>query len=281
MTSTQIGIVGMGYWGKVILRNLRELGYKNITICEQGEINWQEIGERYKQVKHFRQLDCENVFVVVPVCSHYEVCEHFLKRGCNVFCEKPLDTGYDRCVELYNIASDYRASLFIDWLFIYNPAVNKIRSMIESLGKPKSIIANRMNFGPVRHDVNARWDLASHDVSIACYLLDEKPTEWSWLDFSRGNSSKQHDSTVGIIQFSETSVQISASWNYGMKNRMYILEFENCFLHWDDNTSTILYGSEIIPCDKTSPLHRSIQSFMSNNYDQKQLTLNITETLSQ
>ncbi len=46
----KIGIVGMGYWGKIILNNLRQLGYKDITICELQEINWEDIGCKYKTV---------------------------------------------------------------------------------------------------------------------------------------------------------------------------------------------------------------------------------------
>jgi predicted dehydrogenase len=274
-----IGIVGLGYWGKIILRNLRELGYKNITICEQSEIDWHEIGERYRQITDYRELECDYVFVITPVSSHYDVCGHFLRQGCKVFCEKPLDTDLDKCNELYELGERNGASLFVDWLFTFNPAVNKIKSLIKNIGKPKSIIANRMNFGPVRSDVNARWDLASHDVSIGCYLLDETPTSCNWLDFKRNKESKQDDSTVGIIQFSDTSMQVSASWHYGMKNRMYIFEFDNTFIHWDDNTSTIMYGSEIIPVENYSPLHNSIEKFLAGHFDQRKLTLNITKCL--
>ena len=35
----------------------------------------------------------------------------------------------------------------------------------------------RTNLGPIRHDVNALWDLAPHDVAIFNYLLDSSP-EW-------------------------------------------------------------------------------------------------------
>ena len=58
-----------------------------------------------------------------------------------------------------------------------------------------------MNFGPVRTDVNARWDLASHDVSIAHYLLEEQPKEVSWIDFKRDSDSLQEDSVVGVLSF--------------------------------------------------------------------------------
>lgn len=280
----KIGIVGLGHWGKVILRNLRELGHRDIVVCEQRDVDWHEIGEKYRQVRDYRKLSCDAVFVIVPVASHYEVCRHFLERGIDVFCEKPLDTNLKHCQKLYEISDKHNSRLFVDWLFTYNPAVQKIKTLIGGLGKPKSIIANRMNFGPVRTDVNARWDLASHDVSIGCYLLDEAPVRSEWLDFKRDKNSDQDDSTVGVLEFSETSMQINASWSYGMKNRMYILEFnanENSFLHWDDNTSTILYGNDVIPIEPKSPLHSSITNFLNGDWgpEQKDLSLHITGSL--
>ena len=274
-----IGIVGIGYWGKIILRNLRQLGYKNITVCEERDIDWHDIGQKYPHVTNYKNLQCDKVFIVVPVTTHYTICRYFLEKGIDVFCEKPLDTDVKKCQTLFKIAKKNKANLFVDWLFMFNPAVIQIKTLINSLGAPKNIIANRMNFGPIRNDVNARWDLASHDVSIACYLLEEQPKNVQWLDFKRNGKSKQSDSTVGVLEFSQTNVQINASWSYGMKNRMYILEFENSFLHWDDNTGTILYGSETLPLEQTSSLHSSIKTFFSNDFDQENLTINITKIL--
>ena len=275
----RIGIVGFGYWGKIITRNLRELGHTDITICETGDVDWHAIGTKYKHVKDYRELQCDKVFVVVPVETHYEICKHFLEQEIDVFCEKPLDTNLESCQELYSIADQNNCKLFVDWIFVYNPAIQKIKTIIKNGGKPKSIIANRMNFGPIRNDVDARWDLASHDVSIACHLLDEAPLESKWLNFSRDKSSIQNDSTVGILSFSETSVQINASWSYGIKNRMYIFEFQDYFVHWDDNTNTILYRNEVLPVGKESPLHNSINTFLSGGLGQRELTLNITRSL--
>ncbi len=276
-----IGIVGFGYWGKVIFRNLRQLGHSNITICEPKEIKWVEVGEKHTQIYDYKELNCESVFVIVPVENHYEICKHFLERGIDVFCEKPLDTNLENCLELYKIAEKHNCNLFVDWVFVYNPAVSQIKKLIQKFGKPISIIANRMNFGPVRNDVNARWDLASHDVSIACHLLEEVPQESKWLDFNRNKNSTQNDSSVGILTFSNTSVQINTSWHYGIKNRMYVFEFEDFFVHWDDNTNIILYRNEIVPIEEYSPLHMSIKTFLNKNDKQnnKKLTLDIISTL--
>jgi len=280
----KIGIIGLGYWGKILLRNLRELGYTDITVCEQVDVDWSQVGQKHRLIKDYKKMNCDTVFVVVPAKNHYNICRHLLSSGVNVFCEKPLDMEPKRCQKLYNIARKNNAKLFVDWLFTYNPAVNKIKTLIGKWGNPKNIITNRLNFGPARKDVSARWDLASHDVSIACYLLEQEPASVSWIDFKRDNTSKQEDSTVGILKFPETTVQINASWAYGMKNRMCIFEFDNGFLYWDDTTSTLLYGSDILEVENVSPLHCSIKTFI-NDFDeesqcqQEELTMMITNTL--
>ena len=89
----------------------------------------------------------------------------------------------------------------------------------------------------------------------------------------------QDDSVVGILSFKDTSVQINASWSYSIKNRMYIFEFGNGLLWWDDNTKSILYGADILEIDSTSPLHNSINEFMKSPSNKKEFTIQVTKIL--
>ena len=278
----KIGLVGCGYWGKIILKNLIQLGYKDITVCEKRKIDWDDVGQKFKVVQSYKFLKCDAVFVVTPPETHYEVCKYFLKKGVNVFCEKPLTLDHVSSAELYKEAKRSGASLFVDWVFIYNPCVRVLRDIIQDRGKPKNIIANRLNYGPVRKDVNARWDLASHDVSIATFLLSDTPKSVSWLDFKRNNTSDQNDSVVGVLSYEDTNLQINASWEYGKKDRLYSLEFENGFVYWDDNDKTVTDNFTQIEVPNYSPLHKSIKTFINNDFDQKQqmnLTLDTTRIL--
>ena len=34
----KIGIVGCGYWGKIIINNLLELGYNDLVLCDRKEV---------------------------------------------------------------------------------------------------------------------------------------------------------------------------------------------------------------------------------------------------
>ena len=276
----KIGIVGLGYWGKIILNNLRQLGYKDITICETRDIDWEDLGCKYKTVLDYKELNVDYVFVLTPATKHYDICKHFLLKKVNVFCEKPLDIETVKCKKLFDLARKNSVQLFVDWLFLFNPAIHKLKEILNDLGSPRNVIANRMNFGPIRYDVNSRWDLASHDISIMNYLFDSHPNKITWIDFNRANDNSVEDSCIGILKYDETTVQINASWHYGIKDRMYTFDFDGIILTWDDNTKEIKMNDKLVYYENSSPLHNSITSFFNNSEDMESRTLQITRILN-
>jgi UDP-N-acetylglucosamine 3-dehydrogenase len=276
-----IGLIGFGYWGKIILKNLLELGYRDITICELDTIDWEELGTKYKYEQSYKNINCDKVFIITPTTTHYEVVKYFLEKGVDVFCEKPLTLTSTKCDKLYKLQEKNNCTLHVDWIFTHHPAVEKIKEIIKQIGIPKNIIANRMNFGPVRYDVNARWDLASHDVSIMNYLLDNTPDEIDWIDFKRNREHIEDDSVVGILKYNGTAVQINASWEFGRKDRAFIIEFKDgSFLEWDDTNSIIKHNFKTIEYENSSPLHNSINTFL-NNKTNRNITMEITRILEQ
>jgi predicted dehydrogenase len=93
--------------------------------------------------------------------------------------EKPITTQVAQAEELIALSESKAVTLMVGHTFLYNAGVRKVKSYIEEakLGRIYYVYARRTNLGPIRKDVNALWDLASHDVSIFNYLLDGVP-EW-------------------------------------------------------------------------------------------------------
>ena len=141
---------------------------------------------------------------------------------------------------------------------------------------------NRQNFGPVRFDVGAKIDLASHDVSILFHVFNQDLVKASWNCYKRDSSSKQNDSTAGVLQFQDFTSLINVSWQYSKKDRMCYFDFEKGFVTWDDTKKKLLVESDVaITTDdkvETSPLHESINNFLNNkDFDysqQEKITLN-------
>lgn len=273
----EVSIIGYGYWGKVIHNNLKTLEIKDIKICDP-------LSKEKKCIKNYKDIYSKRVFVCVPANTHHEVCSHFLKTGSSVFCEKPLAPSYSETEELYNISKKYKKKLFVDWIFTFNDHVNFIKNICNSkqYGKLLSVTMNRLNMGPERKDVNAKYDLSSHDVSIMIHILEKMPSKTLWINYKRNKDSVKNDSAIGLLDFSGTLVQINSSWYYGKKDRDCIFEFENGFLYWNDINQTLKFNDQRIDIKFRSPLLNSIESFLSDDFDfkkQEKLTKQISKVL--
>ena len=163
----KIGLIGHGYWGRIIKANLPNKKFGEVIIHDPAH-------PEYKKNNIDKLLsDCTHVFVATPASTHLDIVGEALAAGCNVFCEKPLVISTDNAKKLYEAAEENDVDLYVDWIFTCNPIIRKIRSLIDKKIISKRLIQasmNRMNLGPARHDVPARYDLTSHDLSILCYL---------------------------------------------------------------------------------------------------------------
>ena len=81
------------------------------------------------------------------------------------------------------MAEEKGLSIVVGHVFLFNASILALKDIIKSseIGEILHIEAHRTNLGPVRKDVNAVWDLTSHDLSIFDFLLDDLPTEVSCL----------------------------------------------------------------------------------------------------
>ncbi|MFX1568280.1 MAG: Gfo/Idh/MocA family protein [Promethearchaeota archaeon] len=293
----KIGLIGIGYWGKIILRNLESMGKENIIICDKSFPAKNEY-QNYEAFNNYQKLDCDAVFITTPTSTHYNICKYFLEKNVRVFCEKPLTTSASEAEELFKIAFENNTILFTDWIFTYNSHIQTIKKDYENgkLGNIRSVSMNRLNLGPERFDVNARWDLASHDISIIQFLFSKEPVNIRWTDYKRNKSSQQDDSSLGLIEYSDFIVSINASWQYRKKVRECIFEFDNYFIVWDDykrflqyedsaNISYPIYSGNLsYPCSSyKEPLKNSIEAFFSFGKEdlikQKKLTIDTLKIL--
>lgn len=263
------GLLGYGYWGKIIYKTLKEINILNVAIYDPlYEKSTSKIDELY---------DCDFIFIATPLSTHFENVELFLNKKCNVFCEKPLTSDINQNKYLYELAKKNKVNLFIDWIYIYNEYVWQLKNLIQTdSSNLVSITMNRNNKGPVRIDTNARYDLACHDVSIINFLLEKSPTSIKWIDYKRNKSSRTSDSCIGLLKYENIFAQINCSWEYPLKDRTCIFEFENKTIVWDDKNKTIsINGVLHMFKENHSPLQNSILKFITNDlrYNEETTTI--------
>ncbi len=181
----RIGVVGLGYWGPNLVRNLHDLPDAEVVmICDQRREALRAVGGRYPAVErtqHFEDVledpTVEAVAIATPVSTHHELAAAALRAGKHVFVEKPLAASPDQARDLIALAERGGLVLMPGHTFLYSPPVNVIRDLIKAgeLGDIYFISTSRVNLGLHQSDVSVVWDLGPHDFSILRYWLDETP----------------------------------------------------------------------------------------------------------
>lgn len=184
----KIVLVGIGKFGKNHLRVLAELEKDGLctlygVVDKRPEI-LEDIRKKYNaetalNLTEFLKSDIDAVDIVTPADTHFEICKECLEMEKHVFVEKPLATKYAEAIKLVQLAAEKKRILATGLIYRYNPAVRKIKELINSgeLGKIYYMLGHYMGFKEPRTDVGAFLNFTVHHIDIYDYLLEEIPEE--------------------------------------------------------------------------------------------------------
>jgi predicted dehydrogenase len=180
-----IGVVGCGYWGPNLVRNLSHLSDCKVRLmCDSNPQRLKHMSTLYPEIeghlKFEQALSTANLDAMVIATSvkhHHSMAKASLLAGKHTFVEKPLAKSSAECEELIEIAHQQGLVLMVGHTFLYSAPVRKIKAIIDSgdIGDIQYISSRRLNLGLFQRDINVAWDLAPHDISIVLYLMKELP----------------------------------------------------------------------------------------------------------
>jgi predicted dehydrogenase len=218
---TRIGVIGCGYWGPHLVRNVHDIAEAELlAVSDLRPERLDHIASRYPGVRLFPDYhdllaaDIDAVVVASPIHTHYAVARDALLAGKHVLVEKPLATNVREAAELVMLARSRRRVLMAGHTFVYNPAITELRRLVQAgdLGRIYYGDAARLNLGLFQRHVNVLWDLAPHDISILMHVLGQDPVMVS----ARGSTCVQadvHDVCYLEIHFAAgTSAHVHVSW---------------------------------------------------------------------
>lgn len=178
-------VVGYGYWGPNIVRNVVERPELELrALCENDAAKAERFSRRYPGVAAGVAFEAvlddpavEAVAVATPPHTHHALVRAALEAGKHVLVEKPLATSVEDAEELVELAEDRDLVLMPGHTFLYSPPVTKVKQLIEQdeLGDVFFVTSSRMNLGIYQPD-GVVLDLAPHDLSILQYWF-ERPIE--------------------------------------------------------------------------------------------------------
>ena len=237
-----IALVGFGYWGKNILRNLSELGVLH-TACDSNHNLVSEKKKIFPDIKFtlsfdevLKNKDIKAVAISTPAATHFNLVKQSLLAGKDVFVEKPLALAVQEGQELVRIAEKENRILMVGHILQYHPAVIKLKELISSgkIGRIQYIYSNRLNIGKLRTEENILWSFAPHDISVILMLLEEEPVKV--LAFGQDSINKGvYDTTMTSLEFGNgVKGHIFVSWLHPYKEQKLIVVGSEAMAVFDD-----------------------------------------------
>ncbi len=239
----KFGVIGYGYWGPNIVRNLMSLeGSQVLAIAEVNPAARARAQKAYPGVRVTADAselitspDIDAVAVVSPVWTHYELTKAALLNGKHAFVEKPFTSNTAQGEELVNLAQQKNLKIMVDHTFLFTGAVKKISQLLEegSLGNLYYYDSTRVNLGLFQHDVNVLWDLAPHDLSIMDYLIKANPE--AIVATGQGHLNGHEDVAFMTLYFPDKVIaHINVNWLSPVKIRTTLIGGEKRMLVWND-----------------------------------------------
>ena len=237
------GLIGYGYWGPKIARNLTSLkGVHLRAIADISPVALKRANDAYPGVKItsdpselISSTEIDAVAVVSPVWTHFELAKASLENGKHVFVEKPFTSNSAQAEELIDLAQKKNLKIMVDHTFLFTAAVKKISHLIAegTLGKLYYYDSTRVNLGLFQHDVNVLWDLAPHDLSIMDHLIQLSPEAIVATGQSHLNGCE--DVAYMTLYFPDKIIaHINVNWLSPVKVRTTLIGGEKRMLVWND-----------------------------------------------
>jgi len=239
-------VVGCGYWGPNLARNLAEAqNFRLHALCDRDPAPLRGLGRKHptaEMVGDFDQLleddAVEAIVIATPPTTHAPLAKRALLAGKHVLVEKPLATSLRDGQEVAALAASQGLVLMPGHTFIYSPAVNTVRDLIETgvVGDIHFVTSARMNLGKYQRD-GVVCDLAPHDLSILLYWIGQPVVEISASGSCVFREGVPETAFLTLTFENGTTANVQISWLAPRKVRQMIVVGSNRMVQYDDTAA--------------------------------------------
>ena len=245
--NTNVVVIGCGYWGPNLIKNFYQLpGCTLVAVCDldQGRLAnmqrmYHDIRPSTDYVEILNEPEIDAVVIATPPQTHYQLAKEALARGKHVLVEKPLTLSSAEAETLIAVATKKHLVLMVGHTFEYNPAVRKVKEVIDSgeIGDLCYITSTRANLGRVQKDLGVLWSIAPHDVSIVNYITGKMPLKVSAWGGSFLHSPIEDVTFLNLLFPDDILAHVHVTWLAPSKIRAMTFVGSSKMISYDDADS--------------------------------------------
>ena len=264
-----VGLIGMGYWGKNVLRILNR--YDNICLkylCDKDEkkIN----GYNYKYICTTNYMDILNdedvsiLFIITDISSHFDLVIDSLKHNKHVFIEKPICKTTDQLHEIIKYSNSMNRFFYCDYTFNHSKKIEQLKNLInENIDNIIFIEMNRENFGKFTFD-GVIYDLLPHDLSVLYNIFGSE------IEIMNINKIYHSDIIVKCLihmKINNIETVINISWINEEKTRIIKIYCKDKIIIYNDMEDFIhiFHYNLTINNEINYNIDRNIYEYINNN----------------
>lgn len=225
-------VIGVGSMGQHHARNYFEIkSAQLVAVSDKNPKVGKRVARTYncKFYQDYRQMlkkeDFEAVSVATSTSTHYSIVLDCLKAKKHVLVEKPIASSISEARKLIDEAKKNHVILSVGHIERFNPAVQKLKSMIDKgmLGEIKSLVFQRVGLTPIRvKDVNVVEDIGIHDIDLANFFLNSLPNKISAFG-GKALINQQEDYADILLNYPSAAVHIQTNWITPLKIRRLMI----------------------------------------------------------
>ena len=294
----RIAIIGFGYWGEIILKNLKNL--KKIDYLGAVDIDKSKKAKVKKYQLDFF-TDRQQIYKKVDACliatwenTHYQLAKDCLLNKKHVLVEKPLALRFKEAQGLVKMAQKNNLILMIDNTFLFDKSFLIIKEKIDKgvIGKLLRIDSFRFSPNIVKPLTNVIIDLLPHDLAIFSDLISKKV---KIISVNRQKLLNENDDNAHIVlKFGLVVTNSFLSWTYPFSRREMVFYGSKGVICWQkkDGNSDLLtffkyqqkklkFEKEIAIGQKDKTLNFVLEEFFNSIKNKKELRSSGKEILPQ
>ncbi|RLI79743.1 gfo/Idh/MocA family oxidoreductase [Archaeoglobales archaeon] len=276
----KIGVIGVGTMGENHARINSEI--KNVKLIGVSDVNEKvakEVASRYNTdyfMDHLELLEkIDAVTIATPTTMHADVAIAAAEYGVHMLVEKPISNSLFYADKMIKAASENGVKLMVGHIERFNPAVLKLKELVnnEELGEIITISAKRVGpYHPRIRDVGIIIDLAVHDIDVMSYVYGNKIEEVYAIAGNHFHTKEDYASI--LLKFEKNrSGMIETNWLTPKKLRTLTVVGSGgvAEVNYIEQSLEVMKGEkvELIEVRKKEPLRNEIEQFVSSIIENK------------
>ena len=280
----KIGVIGYGYWGPNLVRNMFEVPDTSVVaVSDIRSDRLRHVSSRYPSLfvsTDYRSLiddpDIDAIAIATPVHAHYELALEALQAGKHVFIEKPMTSTSEQALRLIDEADRRNLVVMVDHTFVYTGAVRKIKQVVASgmLGDVYYYDSTRINLGLFQRDVDVIWDLAVHDLAIMNYILPSVPCAVAATGINHVMGGTENLAYLTVFFELNLIAHVNVNWLSPVKIRRTLIGGSKQMIVYDDmepSEKVKIYDKGITVTNGSDSLYQAMVNYRSGDMFAPQL----------